>query len=505
MSRNFTHNSVPAVLISEITDSDPYFNGLVSGDEHPGPLIALLASKSFDKVVILADENVSERVAFVAKEIKRKFPSLIISTERMPLFENATSERIDENLRNLVEKIRAEISNCEISVAINGKNPATLVSWLRQTYRFDGIELLLVRQNMHATTVLPEIEVVEESHREPLAVGALREPSEPTVDEIAKELDLVGNHPAFRQLLNNAWAMARFNVPVLVTGEAGSGKTSLATFIWQSSPRADRELQVAAPVDLPDPLAAMLLFGGHGVDDPSTNPVGKIAASNNSTLLIENVEKLSPQIQDSLAKYIATGKFMPVGSKDCATSNARLIFTSGDDSPAGPAKLTQSLREQLLKAVLRIPPLRERRDDIPLIALHYLRHINLSLKGARSMSKEMLRTIQSLQWSGNVRELRLAVERAALLSPGRDIVIDMNVPGEKSRIDTSRSPRMQIPEIDENFSMEAYLGEMRRRLILRALEIAKGNQSEAARSLKITPQAVHQFLKTHNKIKQEGA
>jgi DNA-binding NtrC family response regulator len=191
--------------------------------------------------------------------------------------------------------------------------------------------------------------------------------------------------------------------------------------------------------------------------------------------------------------------YQPIGSETPVRSNARLIFTCCDDSPEGPEGMTPALKEKLATTMLRIPPLRDRRDDIPLIALHYLRRINLSLKSARSMTRDMLRALQQYNWTGNVRELRLAVERAALLSQDREIRIDaMDIGGEAPQ-DLARSVSTQLPDFGEGFSLESYLSDMRRKLILRALELSKGNQSEAARLLRITPQAVHQFLKFQNK------
>jgi DNA-binding NtrC family response regulator len=495
------HN-FPLILVSEITELDPYCRGLISGDEHPGPLLALVASKRFDKLLLVVDENESRSVSGLENELAAKFPSMGVEVERVPFSTALTSERMDELLRNIVEKIRAVHHNCDIHVALNRKNPETLVAWVKQTKRFDGITLLIVRQNLHASTEPPEIEVIGESHARNAPATTLLEPHEPTAEEIAKELDLVGSHPSFRQLLHQAWSLAKYDVPVLITGEKGSGKTSLATFLWKASPRAPRPLQTADPVDLPDPLTAMLLFGASTTPGGFTAPTGKIAASANGTLLIENVEKLSTEIQNSLAEFLATKKYLPAGAAQSVTSTARLIFTSGDVSPDGPAKLIPSLKAHLQSTVLRLPSLCERRDDIPQIALHYLRHINLSLKSSRSMSKETLRAIQTYPWRGNVRELRLAVEKAALLSSGRDLLIETEIPGDKSSGGPFRSSTVPIPEIDENFSMELYLGEVRKKLLMRALDIAKGNQSEAARLLRITPQAVHQFLKIQNKIRQ---
>jgi DNA-binding NtrC family response regulator len=179
--------------------------------------------------------------------------------------------------------------------------------------------------------------------------------------------------------------------------------------------------------------------------------------------------------------------------------NARILFTSLDDSINGPSALAPSLREILLPTLLRVPPLRERREDIPLIALHYLRRINMSLRSPRSLPRHVLRVLETAGWHGNIRELRQAIERAALLSPEGALNVEGVAPGGEKTQQLLSQASIPAPEIGENFSLEGYLSDIRRKLILRALELSGGNQSEAARMLHITPQAVHQFLKFHRK------
>jgi DNA-binding NtrC family response regulator len=491
-----------SVLITEITDSDPFTPGLISGDYHPGPLITLLRARHFDKVVILGNETDSERIRTVLAEVHKLFPSLYAETESLQPPDHAAYNQTGEALQHMLDGIRARNPDCSIFVSLNKCNPVTLVAWVRLVYRYSALTLLNVRQSLHATADMPQIDTIEESKPAKAPETSLRETPEPMADDVARSLDLIGTHPCFRHLLGGAAAIARFDVPVLITGEAGSGKTSLAQFVWRTSQRSRQPLQVADPTDLPDSLASMLLFG-HADGDANTFPcagVGKIASSNNATLLIENVEKLNSAIQDELAQYIQTGMYQPAGATEFIHSNTRLIFTSCDRSSEGPISMTPSLKEKLVTTMLQVPSLRERSDDIPLIALHYLRRINLSLKSARSIPRNMLKTMQQYPWHGNVRELRLAVERAALLSQAQEISIDaMNI-DDDTHGDIARSVSNQIPDIGEHFSLETYLGDMRRRLILHALELSKGNQSEAARMLNITPQAVHQFLKFKNKV-----
>ena len=286
---------------------------------------------------------------------------------------------------------------------------------------------------------------------------------------------------------------------MLITGETGSGKTSLASFIWRSSHRSAFQMRFADPASLPDSLAAGMLFGTQDPASAAGANVGMISACANGTLLVKNVDRLSPSVQEALAEYLRTGFFRPAGSTVPVRANTRMLFSSNDDAMNGPKGLVPQLRELLLPTMLRVPPLRERREDIPLIALHYLRRINASLKNGRTMPKSVLRAMQGHNWHENIRELRQAIERAALLSPEGAIQIPtLGGENEKMQQLLALAPS-QPPEIGEGFSLETYLSEVRRKLILRALELSEGNQSEAARMLRITPQAVHQFLKFHKK------
>lgn len=405
----------------------------------------------------------------------------------------------------IVDSIRNENPSASIFVSLNADNNSTNVAWIRLVYRNSNLTLLQVRLNLHVSASTPHIDIVEESKLEVPKTQSLREPPEPMADELARNLELVGNHQAFLHLIDRAYTLSRFDASVLITGEPGSGKTSLAYFVWRASLRAKIPMQVADPSGLPDPLAASLLFGNHDTlkHSGSGSNIGKMLASGNGTLLIENVEKLSATIQDSITRYLKTGLLTPIGTHENIRSNVRLILTSGVDSSGSPDEIIPELRERLQPTTLCVPSLHDRREDIPLIALHYLRKINLSLKNAKSMSHQMLHDLQQLPWHGNVSELRQAIERTALLSHGNEMSIaSLYLENEQLR-DLSLITNSQTPEISNGFSLETFLGDMRRKLILRALELSRGNQSEAARMLSITPQAVHQFLKFQNKVKNK--
>jgi DNA-binding NtrC family response regulator len=484
------------VLIAEVCEADPYVSGIVSGDDQTGPLLIVLSSRHFDEIVLLTNDRDPELGESLVDEIRRRNPDIEIRVENQDPFDLASHRKAFDTLQGLIDDIRSGNPNAHIYAALNSRNLGTEIAWIRLVYHNPGITLIQLNPTHHPTSAPPEIDVIEES----LPVGSpammLREPVEPMSDETARDMDLIGDNPTFRKALDLAYEIALLDAPTLIVGEPGSGKTSVASYIWRQGSRAHGHMQTADPAGLPDPLATALLFGI--ADKPGKN-MGLLASGNGEILLIENVEKLCEPIQKALADYLKTGLFTPVGAKNPVQADTRLIFTSCDVSAEGPAGLVPELRDILRPTTIRLPSLRERPEDIPLIALHYLRRINLSLRKARSMPREMLRAMQEYQWSGNVRELRLAIERAALLSPGGDMhVEDLSIEIDRAQI-LAQGISSKTPEIGGGFSLENYLSEMRRKIILRALELSKGNQSEAARMLHITPQAVHQFLKFQNK------
>jgi two-component system response regulator PilR (NtrC family) len=139
---------------------------------------------------------------------------------------------------------------------------------------------------------------------------------------------------------------------------------------------------------------------------------------------------------------------------------------------------------------IQLPPLRERRSDIPKLALYALDRVNAGLRRLRRLAPRALVRLQNHSWPGNVRDLENVIERSLLLSTKDVLEADDLLISEPIAV---VDPLARLPEPEEGFSLEAYLGSARKQLILRALEIADGNQSAAARQLGLTPQAVHKF------------
>jgi two-component system response regulator PilR (NtrC family) len=154
-------------------------------------------------------------------------------------------------------------------------------------------------------------------------------------------------------------------------------------------------------------------------------------------------------------------------------------------------KFREDLYYRLNVGEIRLPPLRDRRSDIPKIALHVLDRVNAGLRKPRRLAPSALSRLQNHSWPGNVRDLENVIERSLRLAT-KDVLEadDLLISEPVMAID----PLARLPVLGEGFSLEEFLASARKQLILRALEMTDGNQSAAARLLGISPQAVHKFL-----------
>ncbi len=211
-------------------------------------------------------------------------------------------------------------------------------------------------------------------------------------------------------------------------------------------------------------------------------------------MFLDELAELQLPTQAKLLRVLQDGVVEPLGAKKPHKVEVRIIAATNQDVHKAIKKglFREDLYYRLNVGEVRLPPLRERRSDIPKVAVHVLDRVNATLKKPKRLSPEALTRLQSHAWPGNVRDLENVIERSVRLArrdllDADDLIINEPI--------ASTDPLASLPEPHEGFSLEGYLTSARKQLILRALETARGNQSEAARLLGITPQAVHKFLR----------
>jgi two-component system response regulator PilR (NtrC family) len=289
--------------------------------------------------------------------------------------------------------------------------------------------------------------------------------------------------------------LAPSQAPILILGETGTGKELFARYIHRLS---GRPREIFIPVNcaaIPEDLVESLLFGHKkGAFTGAINDqVGKFDTADKGTLFLDELGDLPLPAQAKLLRVLQDGLVESIGQAKAHKVDVRIVGATNRDlrKLVRQGKFREDLFYRLNVGEIKLPPLRERRSDIPKLALHVLDRLNGSLRQPKRLSAQALSRLQAHNWAGNVRDLENVIERSVRLCRNDVLNADDLLIAEPV---TYADPLDALPDPYEGFSLDEFLGSARKQMILRALEAAKGNQSQAARMLGITPQAVHKFL-----------
>jgi DNA-binding NtrC family response regulator len=297
----------------------------------------------------------------------------------------------------------------------------------------------------------------------------------PQVERPAEERSgLVGTSAAMLAIWKLIGRAATSEAPVLILGETGTGKELVAGAIHDYSARARAPFVAVNLAALPPTLLESELFGHEkgAFTGAQQRRSGRFEAAGNGTLFLDEIGDLDASLQTKILRVLSDGKYQRVGGDESLSSSARLV--SATHKPVRPGEPGCVLREDLYYRLavieIEVPPLRKRRSDIPLLVAHALRGTP-----ARAVSEEAMQLLYNHSWPGNVRELIHVIQRAAVLSGGE--IIDGNHLPESLRV-TPQPP-------EDPVTLKEAVARLERQMIVRALEVAGGNRSEAARQLGI--------------------
>ncbi|MGM9514912.1 sigma-54-dependent transcriptional regulator [Roseateles sp. DB2] len=319
------------------------------------------------------------------------------------------------------------------------------------------------------------------------AALALRQPAADAMGEEPASA-LLGQSPPMQELRRLIAAVAPTDAHVLVLGEMGAGKELVARELHVRSKRVGGPLLAVDLGSLPDTLLESELFGhrrGSYTDARQDRP-GRFLAAAGGTLLLDEIGNLSMAGQARLLAVLERREFTPLGADTPLPLQARIVSATNLDETAlfDPQRFRPDLLYRLNTIVLRVPPLRARRADIPLLATHFLaRYAAEHGRAPRPLAAAALQALQAHDWPGNVRDLRQACERAVILAPGSQFE-------------------------PEDFQLQALAGaaqpasgmtlaERERAALDEALREAQGNISEAARRLGVSRAALYRRLDKH--------
>src|SRR5262249_41062775 len=232
--------------------------------------------------------------------------------------------------------------------------------------------------------------------------------------------EIVGNSPALQQVLKRVTKVAATDSTVLITGETGTGKELIARAIHKTSKRSGRAFVSVNCAAMPQSLIASALFGHEkGAFTGATGRrLGRFELAEGGTIFLDEIGELTKETQVTLLRVLQEHEFARVGGNRTIRANVRVIVATNRDLEAAGAAGTfrQDLFYRLNVFPLEIPPLRERKEDIPMLLRHFIdRYAREANKRITSVSKDTLDLFRSYPWPGNIRELRNVIERSIIL------------------------------------------------------------------------------------------
>lgn len=289
---------------------------------------------------------------------------------------------------------------------------------------------------------------------------------------------------------------------ILVTGESGTGKELVARAIHYNSPRRDRPFVALNCGALPEQLLESELFGHvrGAFTGAAVNKKGLIELAERGTVFLDEIAEMTPMVQVKLLRVLQERKYRRLGGLDEVEADIRIIAATNQDLSKAVAE--NRFREDLFYRInvinVHLPPLRERREDIPLLADHFVRRYREQMgKSVTGISGDAMALLEAYRWPGNIRELENVIERAVALERTPVVLPDSLPPGvrgEAPRPETDAA--VNLP--DAGFQLEAHVEQIERAYLAEALRKADGVQSRAAEILGMSFRSFRYYAKKYD-------
>jgi DNA-binding NtrC family response regulator len=301
-------------------------------------------------------------------------------------------------------------------------------------------------------------------------------------------VDLIARSPAMRPVLQLMERVAPSDANVLITGEHGTGKEVVARWLHAASPRAGKPMVAVNLGGLSEGLFESEMFGHvkGAFTDARADRIGRFELAEGGTLLLDEIGTLQPRQQAKLLRVLETGEVERVGASRARKVDVRLLSATNADLRAevDAGRFREDLLFRLNTIEIRLPPLRDRREDLGPLALHFLRRYALRYrKPIAGLEPEAVTALETHAWPGNVRELDHTLERAVLMATGTTLrAADLGLRGPGGA--AARLEDLPVEEVE-------------RVLIRKALERHGGNVSQAAKALGLSRSALYRRLQHH--------
>jgi two-component system response regulator HydG len=316
------------------------------------------------------------------------------------------------------------------------------------------------------------------------------------VRDRAARAEVIGSSPAWRRVCELVEQVAPSQATVLLAGESGTGKELISSLLHRLSPRADRPFIVLNAAALPATLLEAELFGYEkgAFTGAMQRKMGHFELADGGTLFLDEIGDMPPEVQVKFLRVLQDGVFQRLGGTRTLQADVRVVAATNKN-------LLQEITEQRFRHDLyyrlnvisiRLPPLRERRQDIPLLAAHFVRkYAYENSKTVTGIQQEALQRLHAYSWPGNVRELENVMERAVVLTPGPTITLaDLSLDERPEPAFVATDDHLVLPST-------ATMAQVERETIAQALQHNAGNRQAAARQLAIGVSTLYRKLKEY--------
>lgn len=339
----------------------------------------------------------------------------------------------------------------------------------------------------HLTTVVGKV----------LAVQSLRSENQRLRDQLDQRYqfdNIIGRSGVMREIFQTVERVAPTRATVLLAGESGVGKDMIARAIHQHSPRKNHAFVKINCTAIPENLMESELFGYEkgAFTGANTSKPGRFEQADKGTAFLDEIGDVPPNIQVKLLRILQERQFERLGSNVTRNVDVRVVAATNVDLRAAleGGRFREDLYYRLNVVPINVPPLRERKEDIPFLAMHFARKLSTELGSvARDISPAAMDRLVAHPWPGNVRELENTIERSLVLSSS-EILQPADVRIEAPRHSAALPATQQVPLLPEGETLEHW----EQMMIREALRRANGNKSQAARLLGLTRNALRYRL-----------
>jgi transcriptional regulator with GAF, ATPase, and Fis domain len=329
-----------------------------------------------------------------------------------------------------------------------------------------------------------------------------------------KQSEIIGQADSIRRAIELALNVADTNTTVLIQGESGTGKELLANLIHYNSGREDKPYVKINCGAIPENLLESELFGHEkgAFTDARNQRKGRFEEANGGTLFLDEIGEMSMSAQVKLLRVLQDGEFMRVGGNEVIKTDARVVAASNIDleQAVEDGTFRKDLYYRLSVFPIEVPPLRERPEDVNLLVFHFLElYKEKTGRFVSGISKEALRALVNYEWSGNVRELENAIERAVIIATGRQIELDdlpENISQKAFEIHAqAKEERAKAASLGVSIGIElelpAAMEEIEKQVIEATLDYTGGDKSRASRFLNIGRKTLYRKLEKYDNEK----